>query len=116
MESKFKLCITSPPYLNTFDYTDIYRPELFLGGFINSDAELRKLRHKTVRSHVQVNWKDPLDASFGSAFNDVFEKIASKRDMLMHKRIPEMIVAYFEDMKAILKSLKERPTRKQVFG
>ncbi|HLK30739.1 MAG TPA: hypothetical protein VKT28_19335 [Puia sp.] len=27
---KFKLCITSPPYLNTFDYTDIYRPELFL--------------------------------------------------------------------------------------
>ena len=21
----FKLCITSPPYLNTFDYTDIYR-------------------------------------------------------------------------------------------
>ena len=28
----FKLCVTSPPYLNSFDYTDVYRPELFLGG------------------------------------------------------------------------------------
>ena len=32
----FKLCVTSPPYLNSFDYTDIYRPELFLGGFVQS--------------------------------------------------------------------------------
>ena len=26
---QFKLCVTSPPYLNSFDYTDVYRPELF---------------------------------------------------------------------------------------
>ncbi|GHU55988.1 hypothetical protein FACS189442_4150 [Spirochaetia bacterium] len=38
--AKFKLCITSPPYLNTFDYTDIYRPELFLGQFIKNNDEL----------------------------------------------------------------------------
>lgn len=27
---RFHLCVTSPPYLNSFDYSDIYRPELFL--------------------------------------------------------------------------------------
>jgi hypothetical protein len=33
---KFRLCVTSPPYLNSFDYSDVYRPELFLGGFVDS--------------------------------------------------------------------------------
>jgi hypothetical protein len=40
----FKLCVTSPPYLNTFDYTDIYRPELFLGKFIVGSQKLYDLR------------------------------------------------------------------------
>lgn len=108
MTQKFRLCITSPPYLNTFDYTDIYRPELFLGNFINSSEELRQLRHQTVRSHIQVNWKDPIVSDFGSIFNDVLKEIISKKEFLMHKRIPEMITAYFEDMKSIFKSLHSK--------
>jgi len=31
LKQPFQLCVTSPPYLNSFDYTDVYRPELFLG-------------------------------------------------------------------------------------
>lgn len=108
LNSKFKLCITSPPYLNTFDYTDIYRPELFLSGFINSSEELRKLRYETVRSHVQVNWNKPKLNDFGIHFNEVFKKISDKRELLMHKNIPDMISAYFEDMEGIFIDLKEK--------
>lgn len=108
MSEKFKLCITSPPYLNTFDYTDIYRPELFLGDFIRDSNELRQLRHKTVRSHIQVNWKEPITKDFGLLFNGILKEISSKQELLMHKRIPEMITAYFEDMKEIFKSLRSK--------
>ena len=108
LDSKFKLCITSPPYLNTFDYTDIYRPELFLSGFINSGEELRKLRYETVRSHVQIEWNKPKLKDFGPHFNDVFRKISDKKELLMHKNIPDMIAAYFEDMQKIFIDLKEK--------
>mgnify|MGYP003338391172 CR=1 FL=1 len=57
----FKLCVTSPPYLNTFDYTDIYRPELFLGKFVVGAQKLYDLRLETVRSHVQAKWNVPTD-------------------------------------------------------
>lgn len=111
LDKSFKLCITSPPYLNTFDYTDIYRPELFLGGFISSGEELRRLRFKTVRSHVQASWEKSKLVDFGGHFNEVFNKISRKKDQLMHKNIPDMIMAYFEDMQLILKDLKSKATK-----
>lgn len=108
LKDNFKLCITSPPYLNTFDYTDIYRPELFLGGFVKSSRELRELRFKTVRSHIQVKWNDPIENDFGAIFNEVYSKISARKELLMHDRIPDMILAYFEDMKMILRMLRNK--------
>ncbi|MGP8215857.1 MAG: hypothetical protein ACLQQ4_09865 [Bacteroidia bacterium] len=105
---KFKLCITSPPYLNTFDYTDIYRPELFLGKFITSAQQLYDLRLKTVRSHVQAKWALPTSNDFGVPYSEVMNHINKNKENLMHKEIPTMIQAYFEDMYNILKLLKSR--------
>ena len=102
----FKLCVTSPPYLNSFDYTDIYRPELFLGGFIRSASALRQLRHHTVRSHVQASWQLPVESDFGPLFEECYEAIKAKRDELWDKRIPEMVQAYFEDLRAVLRTLR----------
>ena len=102
----FKLCVTSPPYLNSFDYTDIYRPELFLGGFIRSASALRLLRQRTVRSHVQASWRLPVESDFGPLFEECYEAIRAERDELWDKRIPDMIQAYFEDLRAVLRSLR----------
>ena len=102
---KFSLCITSPPYLNTFDYTDIYRPELFMGGFIQNNEELSRLRLNTVRSHVQVAWPNPVENNFGNHYTRIMNHILNHQDQLMCKRIPLMIQAYFEDMKHVLESL-----------
>lgn len=101
----YSLCITSPPYLNTFDYTDIYRPELFMGGFIPNSKALYSLRLRTVRSHVQALWPTPTEQDFGPDYTRVMEYIMSHQDMLMCKRIPLMIQAYFEDMKEIMEKL-----------
>lgn len=108
---RFKLCITSPPYLNTFDYTDIYRPELFLGKFIDGNENLYKLRLTTVRSHVQAKWKSPILNDFGTLYMQYMKHINQNPDKLMHKFIPTMIQAYFEDMFNILKLLKSKATK-----
>lgn len=104
---QFKLCITSPPYLNTFDYTDIYRPELFLGKFVKSPEDLYKLRMSTMRSHIQVSWELPIDNEFGIEYHNSMMHLRANLDKLMHRNIPIMIQAYFEDMSNLLMNLKK---------
>jgi DNA modification methylase len=101
---KYKLCITSPPYLNSFDYTDIYRPELFLGKFITSQQELKSLRFKTIRSHVEINFPKPTQNKFGEIYHSVHQKI-SKSGSIWSNQIPFMIQGYFEDMQNVLSNL-----------
>ena len=103
--SQFKLCITSPPYLNSFDYTDIYRPELFLGKFVRSTKDLQKIRLRTVRSHVQASWEAPRESDFGRIFTDCHGEISARRNELWDRRIPDMVQAYFEDMRKVLRRL-----------
>lgn len=104
----FRLCVTSPPYLNSFDYTDVYRPELFLGKWVRDMAELRALRLRTVRSHVQVEWKDPVADDFGSHYAESIADLRPHAKALWNGRIPRMIQAYFEDMRDVLKNLRKR--------
>jgi len=104
---RFKLCVTSPPYLNSFDYSDIYRPELFLGKFVNSNAELALIRKSTIRSHVQTGWELPDRSSFGPIFANVIMEIKARSMDLWDRRIPTMIQAYFEDMERILLRLRQ---------
>lgn len=108
----FNLCVTSPPYLNTFDYTDIYRPELFLGKFVEDNKQLYDLRLKTVRSHVQASWEEPEKENFGILYKKAIEPILESKEDLMHKNIPLMIQAYFEDMQKILRALKKKAAKK----
>lgn len=108
LNENFSLCITSPPYLNTFDYTDIYRPELFLGQFVNSMSELYDLRLRTVRSHVQAKWNKPCQSNFGTLYDVALREIVQRQENLMHKDIPIMIQAYFEDMQNILSVLRNK--------
>jgi hypothetical protein len=97
--------LTSPPYLNSFDYTDIYRPELLLLNFARNSSELRRIRFATLRSHVQVAWKPspPLDVPL---LQRKINAIDSAR--LWCGRIPEMINAYFVDLDQIVEQCTHR--------
>jgi hypothetical protein len=106
-EDGYDLVITSPPYLNSFDYTDIYRPELFMGGFVKNNNELRQLRLQTLRSHVQVDWS-PIITYSAEYLKKFHDKIVLNKDQLWNKKIPLMLEAYFDDLAMILMNVKER--------
>lgn len=105
LNRKFRLCVTSPPYLNSFDYTDIYRPELFLGRFVRTATQLRELRARTLRSHVQTSWAMPLDADRGLLLEPRLARIREHSERLWNKRIPDMVAAYFEDVEKVMTAL-----------
>jgi len=108
VKSKFKLCITSPPYLNSFDYSDIYRPELFLCKYVSNNIGLGKLRLSTLRSHMQINWELPKKSKFGGIYHNCFSELLEQKDLLWNNRIPIMIQAYFEDIENLLIELKQK--------
>lgn len=97
--------ITSPPYLNSFDYTDVYMPELWALGFINSYEESRRLRRATFCSHVQVTWKKD-EARLNDSLKALIAEIVGDGNGLWNSIIPKMIAGYFLDMQAVLKELK----------
>lgn len=108
---KYRLCITSPPYLNSFDYSDVYRPELFLMEMVRDTQQLRKIRLRTIRSHVQVRWDVPRDSHFGVLYRDTMRELRKVKDDLWDSRIPLMVQAYFEDMKGVLQQLYRQAAR-----
>ena len=105
---RFRICVTSPPYLNSFDYSDVYRPELFLGDFVDSTDALMKVRLKTVRSHVQASWERPRKDEFGSLYKECIGRLKGSSEELWDPRLPIMVQAYFEDMEKILAGLRAR--------
>jgi DNA modification methylase len=108
VKGKFKLCVTSPPYLNSFDYSDIYRPELFLCKYVSNNNNLGKLRLSTLRSHMQINWELPKKSKFGSIYQNCFNELLERKKLLWNNRIPIMIQAYFEDIEKLLIDLKKK--------
>jgi len=95
--------VTSPPYLNSFDYSDVYRPELFAGGFVTANDDLRRIRLRTVRSHVQVAWQ-PSAKPLPSLLIDPITSELRKRELWNH-RLPLMIESYFIDLSDVLREL-----------
>ena len=98
------LVITSPPYLNSRDYTDIYRVELWLLGYLKTFAEERELRKSSIRSHVQINWEKEPILEIPSLKKALGEILKSSKD-LWNPNIPQMLNGYFVDMNNILRIL-----------
>jgi DNA modification methylase len=107
-ERKFDFCVTSPPYLNSFDYSDVYRPELFLTEQVGNNDELMKIRLRTIRSHVQADWKPPEKETFGTLYAKAIKELQEKKSKLWSPRLLEMVQAYFEDMERLLAALAAR--------
>ncbi len=54
--SDFDLILYSPPYLNNFDYTEVYKLELFMTEYLTNYRKFRRLRQLTLRSHPSINY------------------------------------------------------------
>lgn len=94
----------SPPYPNSFDYTDIYNLELWMLGYLKTPEDNRKLREATLRSHVQI--KRSFEATSSSPTLDAtMVALHARRSEMWDANIPDMVRAYFDDLVAILTEL-----------
>ncbi|WP_157602590.1 hypothetical protein [Sphingomonas sp. PR090111-T3T-6A] len=100
--------IFSPPYPNSFDYTDIYNLELWMLGYLRSGQDNRKLRLATMHSHVQLNREGREPAGSSPEFLRALEAVEESRSQLWHRGIPSMLRSYFADMEGIIADLAER--------
>ena len=93
--------IFSPPYANCFDYTEIYKLELWFGDFVENYGDLKVLRNKSLKSHLNIKYSfENLEFDKSELLNEQLSKI--KTVELWDKRIPQMIYGYFEDMFKII--------------
>ena len=104
----FDLSIFSPPYPNSFDYTDVYNVELWMLGYLKSNGSCQQLREKTLRSHVQVKRAYASDELNSEILCTVLQKLELIREELWHKEIPDMIGAYFDDLTKLLISMRRK--------
>ena len=97
------IVITSPPYLNRYDYSRIYSLELCLQ-FVDEFEELKHIRHSLLRSHIESR-ESPTDDVHHPALLEILSNLAGQD--LNNPRIPVMIKGYFEDMNRVLGQLAQ---------
>ena len=97
-----ELAVFSPPYPNSFDYTDVYNVELWTLGYLTDSESNRALRTSTLCSHVQIGRNFPPPPKGSTKLNRTLKILKGQRDNLWDHRIPEMIGSYFTDMMTVL--------------
>lgn len=108
-DNSIDLVITSPPYLNSRDYTDTYMLELKTLGFTKTSEEIRALRTKTLRSHVQIKWEDASNVNNALLKNTLKELAEASNDIeKWNESIIDMVRLYFVDMSKIFRVLYKK--------
>lgn len=103
-----QLAVFSPPYPNSFDYTDVYNVELWALGYIADASSNRSLRQATLSSHVQVA-RHFEQRPIGSAKLDaVSVRLHESRQKLWSLHLPSMVDGYFADMRNVMRALEPR--------
>lgn len=100
--------VFSPPYPNSFDYTDVYNIELWMLGYLTDSSENRALRSSTLCSHVQIKRDFPPAPSGSSRLARALSRLKKSRGDLWSPWIPEMVGGYFNDMKQTYEALHQR--------
>ncbi len=107
-EGQVSAVLTSPPYLNRYDYSRTYALELCLmyderGNPCVSDFEdLKNIRHSLLRSHIESR-PAPTDTVKSTALDEILDALKPKH--LNNARIPIMIKGYFEDMNLAIQNI-----------
>jgi len=104
------LVLFSPPYPNNIDYTEVYKLEAWLLGFISDKSQFRNLRLQTLRSHPSCMFPEVYEASsnglkaqFDEVIAPLLDSVPDNKDFLCRKRL---IRGYFDDMLRTLQNLR----------
>ena len=99
------LAVFSPPYPNSFDYTDVYNVELWAMGYLRSREANKRLRQATLRSHVQLLRSFDVGGVSSAALTATIDALRQVRQDLWNPHIPEMIGGYAGDLATVLSGL-----------
>jgi len=113
------LAITSPPYLNNYDYADRTRLEMYFFGWAKSWQDITKqVRDKLIiAATTQVRRADFKDNPLSSEIHDIeprlYRELTDKVSLLKQKRLLKggkksydlMVAGYFNDMLLIIKQV-----------
>ena len=116
-DKSIDLVITSPPYLNSRDYTDIYIAELWVLDLVSDYDELRSLRNRTIRSHVQVK-HGHVELVDSTELMEAIERLKQNLGDHWNSELIGMIKGYFQDMKILFDELRKKmkPHKKIYFN
>lgn len=106
----FDLALFSPPYANSFDYTDVYNLELWMLGYLSERDHNTKLRQRTMRSHVQVKWANTQIDCQSSELDRVRQELEDARKELWNSSLPDMIAYYYSDLVKVFKAIRGKLT------
>ena len=97
--------IFSPPYANCFDYTEIYKLELWLGDFVKSYDDVKALKKGSLCSHLSSDLKESFSKE-SSILKIIVDELKTKKTW--DKKIPIMVDSYFQDMFALIRILQKK--------
>ncbi len=101
----FDIAVFSPPYPNSFDYTDVYNVELWVCGYLKTNGDNKNLRLSTLRSHVQIARDFDAPELGSETLARVSAELIGVRGDLWNRHIPDMVSAYFADMCVVIERL-----------
>ncbi len=104
-EGYYDSIIFSPPYANRFDYFESMKVELWFGGFVDSAADMRRLRKASLRSHLSADMGRP------KARFDILEELIDEMDKessSWRMGVPELLRGYFSDIVEVLRQCRGR--------
>jgi len=104
---EFDVSVFSPPYPNSFDYTDVYNVELWMLGHLNNRNRNVELRKQTLTSHVQISRTFARLVDQPALLTETIAQLQIQQDRLWDKRIPRMIETYFFEMSNLLENLSK---------
>ncbi len=71
--------IFSPPYANCFDYTEIYKLELWFGDFIKNYDDIKKLRTNSLKSHLNRDYSNENKIANSKILNELIEEVKKSK-------------------------------------
>jgi hypothetical protein len=105
---RFDVILFSPPYLNNIDYTEVYKIELWLLGFLKTSRQMLEQRRRTFRSHPSCLFPSAEDASCQEAATTLgigFERLSEYASYKERWR-GRLFTEYFADMLRTLRGCR----------
>ena len=104
----FDVAVFSPPYPNSFDYTDVYNIELWMLGYLKHRDDNRLLRTSTLSSHVQIKRPFSPPPSGSEHLDTTLCSLKNIAQHLWNRYIPQMVGGYFAELLGIIETLQSK--------